>query len=54
MQELIGKKVRITTGEIEYRGILVEIGEVDIHLEAESGWLVIPVGNVAGIEAVEE
>ncbi len=54
MQELIGKEVRVKTGEIEYRGVLVEIGETDIHLEAETGWIVIPVGNVAGIEAVEE
>ncbi len=53
MQELIGKEVIVRTGEIEYRGVLVEIGEVDIHLEAETGWIVVPVGNVVGIEEVE-
>ncbi len=36
-----------------YTGILVEIGETDVYLEAESGWIVIPVDQVASIRKKE-
>ncbi len=36
-----------------YTGILVEIGETDVYLEAQSGWIVIPVDQVAFIRKKE-
>jgi hypothetical protein len=52
MQELTGKEVEVTTLETVYRGILVEIGEVDVHLQSETGWIVIPVEKIVDIKAV--
>ncbi len=52
MHELIGKEVEVTTADISYKGTLVEIGEVDIHLQAETGWIVVPVEKVVDIKAV--
>ncbi|NOZ69393.1 MAG: hypothetical protein GXP46_09165 [Deferribacteres bacterium] len=53
MQELTGKEVEVRTMDISYRGILVEIGERDIHhLQAETGWIVVPVEKVVEIKAV--
>lgn len=51
MQELIGKEVEVLTADIVYRGILVEIGETEIYLQAEDGWIVVPVEGVMDVRA---
>lgn len=53
MQELTGKKVEVKADGIIYRGILKEIGEEELHLESESGWIVIPMEKVVDIKAVD-
>ena len=52
MHDLIGKEVEVRTAEISYKGTLVEIGEAEIHLRAETGWIVVPVEKVVDIKAV--
>ena len=47
MQDLVGKIVEVGTVETLYYGKLVEINEDEVHLETESGWLVIPIERVA-------
>lgn len=54
MQDLIGKIVVVLTTETTYTGKLIEIGEKDVYIEAESGWLVIPVENVVSIVEKED
>ncbi|MDH4027320.1 MAG: hypothetical protein OEU95_00620 [Nitrospirota bacterium] len=53
MQELVGKEVEVVTPDIVYRGVLVEIGETEIHLQAETGWITIPADRVVEIRAAE-
>lgn len=50
MIDLIGKVVDVTANDITYSGRLVEIGEREIHLESELGWIVIPIEQVASIQ----
>jgi len=48
--DLVGKMVTVEAVDgISYSGKLVEIGEEEVHLEAEIGWIVIPVARVADI-----
>ena len=54
MVDLIGKMVIVETRETTYTGKLVEIGEEEVHLESEMGWIVIPVDRVASIREKEE
>lgn len=54
MIELIDKEVEVKTPDIIYRGVLVEIGVNDVHLKSESGWIVVPMDKIVGIEAVEQ
>ncbi len=49
MRELIEKYVEVGANDIIYSGKLVEIGETEVHLESESGWIVIPVDQIAFI-----
>ena len=53
MHELIGKIVVVEAHKITYTGKLIEIGEEEVHLESESGWIVIPVDSVSSIQAKE-
>lgn len=54
MVNLIGKTVVVFANSITYRGRLVEIGETEIHLEAESGWITIPVAQVSSIREARD
>jgi ribosome maturation factor RimP len=51
---LIGKMVVVETNETTYSGKLVEIGEEEVYLESEMGWVVIPVDKIASIVEKEE
>jgi hypothetical protein len=54
VQELIGKVVEVHTADMMYTGRLIEVGEDEVYLESESGWIVVPVGNVALIKEKKE
>jgi len=54
MHDLIGRKVEVTTGEIIYRGVLIEIADEELHLQSEYGWISVPIEKVADVRAVEE
>ncbi|MBI4824733.1 MAG: hypothetical protein HY805_10995 [Nitrospirae bacterium] len=49
MMELVGKTVIVEASGITYTGRLVEIGETEVYLEGEMGWVVIPVENISSI-----
>ncbi len=53
MQELVGKKVEVDAMDVTYRGVLVEIGETEVHLQSDTGWISIPMDRVVNIRAVE-
>ena len=53
MIELMGKIVYVETPETTYIGKLIEVGEEEVHLESETGWLVIPVSRVTNIREKE-
>jgi len=52
--DLIGKIVEVGTVETLYYGKLIEINEDEVHLETESGWLVISIERVAFVREKEE
>jgi hypothetical protein len=54
MDNLIGKLVVVETQETTYTGKLIEIGEDDVNLETEMGWIVIPMERVALIREKED
>jgi hypothetical protein len=47
VNELIGKIVEIETGDVKYAGRLIEIGEEEVHIESETGWIVLPIEVIA-------
>ncbi len=53
MQELIGKEVEVNTVEIMYRGVLIEVGENEIQLQSQNGWITIPIEKVVDVKAAD-
>jgi hypothetical protein len=54
MIDLIGTIVEVGTGEALYVGKLVEVNEFELHLESESGWIVVPIERIAFVRPKEE
>lgn len=54
MHDLIGKKVEVITGEIIYRGVLIEIADEELHLQSELGWISVPIEKVAEVKVLEQ
>ena len=54
MIDLVGTIVEVGTGEALYVGKLVEVNETEVHLESESGWVVIPIERIAFVRPREE
>ena len=50
MLDLLGQCVEVIANDITYSGKLVEIGEDEVYIEADSGWIVIPIERVAVIK----
>jgi len=50
MQHLTGKEVVVHTSETIYKGTLIELGDKELYLQSEDGWIVIPVEKIADIK----
>ena len=49
MHQLINKEVEVITSEVLYRGILIEVGESEIQLQSENGWISVPMEKVLDV-----
>ena len=54
MIDLVGTVVEVGTVETVYEGKLIEINEYEVHLESESGWVVIPMDRIAFVRKKEK
>ena len=54
MHDLVGKAVVVKTFETTYTGTLVELGENEVYLQSDSGWIVIPVERITSMEEKED
>ncbi len=52
--ELTGKIVEVGTTETSYIGKLIEVNENEVHIESETGWIVVPMDRVAFIREAEQ
>lgn len=49
MHQFINKEVEVITSETLYRGILIEIGESEIQMQSENGWISVPMERILDI-----
>lgn len=53
MHDLIGKRVEVITSETIYAGTLVEVGDTEIYLQSDMGWIPIPISKVSDVREAE-
>lgn len=53
MHEMIGKMVEVMADGIMYQGKLIEVGEREVHLQAETGWIVLDTERITQIVLTE-
>jgi hypothetical protein len=49
LHSFIRKEVEIVAHGVIYRGILIEVSEVEVHLKTESRWINLPTADVMEI-----
>jgi len=53
MHQFVNKEVEVVTAETLYRGILIEIGESEIQMQCENGWVTVPMERILDIRLME-
>ena len=53
MHNLIGKTVVVVTFETTYTGTLIEVGDQEVHLQSDIGWIVVPIERITDIKEKE-
>ena len=54
LQEMIDKQVVVKTGDVVYRGRLVEISEEAVCLMAKTGWREVSMERIVSIDLLPE
>jgi len=54
LQKMIDQQVIVKTGDVEYRGRLVEVSEESVCLMARTGWRQVPMDRVVSMNLLSE
>jgi hypothetical protein len=54
MHNLTGKIVVVDTFETTYTGTLIEVGEQEVYLQSDTGWIVVPIERITDIREKED
>jgi hypothetical protein len=47
---MIGKEVVVIANGMEYKGVLIEVSDADVHIKGPLQWISLPVSSVSRIE----
>ncbi len=54
IQTMIGKEVEVIANGTTYRGVLIEVSDVEVHIRTTMQWVSLPVSSVSEIRLVGE
>lgn len=54
IQSMIGKEVEVIANGMVYRGFLIEVSDVDVHIRTSMQWVSLPASSVSAIKLVGE
>ncbi len=49
IQSMIGKEVEVIASGTTYRGVLIEVSDVDVHIRTSMQWVSLPVSTVSEV-----
>jgi hypothetical protein len=53
VQEMIGKEVEVTANGMHYRGVLIEVSDVDVYIKSQLQYISLPASSVTEVRLVE-
>jgi hypothetical protein len=53
VQEMIGKEVEVTANGMRYRGVLIEVSDVEVHIKSQLQYVSLPASSVTDVVLVE-
>ncbi len=52
IQSMIGKEVEVIASGTAYRGVLIEVSDIEVHLKTSMQWVALPASSVSSIKPV--
>ncbi|MHB8843439.1 MAG: hypothetical protein ACYC7L_01710 [Nitrospirota bacterium] len=49
VQEMIGKEVMVTSNGMRYRGVLIEVSDVEVHIRSQLQYVSLPAATVTDV-----
>ncbi len=49
IQSMIGKEVEVTSNGVVYRGKLIEVSDLEVHIQGAFQWIALPISSVTDI-----
>jgi hypothetical protein len=53
VQEMIGKEVEVTSNGMHFRGVLIEVSDVDVHIKSQFQYVSLPASSVTEVRLVQ-
>lgn len=53
VQEMIGKEVMVTSNGMRYRGVLIEVSDVEVHIRSQLQYVSLPASSVTDVVLAE-
>ena len=54
IQSMIGKEVEVIANGMIYRGVLIEVSDVEVHLKTSMQWVSLPASSVSALKLAGE
>jgi hypothetical protein len=54
IQSMLGKEVEVLASGTIYRGVLIEVSDVEVHIRTSMQWVSLPVSSVSAIKLAGE
>jgi hypothetical protein len=54
IQSMLGKEVEVIASGTTYRGVLIEVSDVEVHIRTSMQWVSLPISSVSAIKPAGE
>ena len=54
IQSMLGKEVEVIANGTTYRGVLIEVSDVDVHIRTSMQWVSLPASSVSEVRLAGE
>jgi hypothetical protein len=54
IQSMLGKEVEVIANGTKYRGVLIEVSDVEVHIRTSMQWISLPASSVSEVRLAGE